>query len=119
LKVEQTTEFFVSMTARSHLSGAAVFLCVICGAAVLMRDDRPAIRAVLWEGAPTLSDSYAKPSSTRKVASGAAKGGTGKARRGGRRSSLGDVGHALSAAYKDTLQEEIPADILALLGKLD
>jgi hypothetical protein len=116
LKVEQTTEFFVSMTARSHLSGAAVFLCVICGAAVLMRDDRPAIRAVLWEGLPVLSDTQAKPSSARKVAGG--KGGTGKGGRS-RRSSLGDVGNALSAAYKDTLQEEIPADILALLGKLD
>jgi hypothetical protein len=77
--------------------------------------DKPAIRAVLWEGGPTLSDSDAKPSS-RKVQGGSGKGGSGK---GGRRSTLGDVGQALSAAYKDTLKEEIPADILDLLGKLD
>ena len=107
------------MAARSHLSGAAVFLCVVCGAAVLKREDRPAIRAVLWEGVPILSDTDAKPSSARKATGGAARGGSGKGAPRRRRSSLGDVGHVLSAAYKDTLQEEIPADILALLGKLD
>ena len=73
---------------------------------------------MLWEGVPILSDTDAKPSSARKVAGGSGKG-AGKGGRGGKRSTLGDVGHALSAAYKDTLQEEIPADILALLGKLD
>jgi hypothetical protein len=85
----------------------------MCGAAVLIKDDRPAIRAVLWEGVPTLSDSDAKPpiraSERRKGASG-----------GGRRSpKSGDVGNALRAAYNDALQEEIPPDLLALLGKLD
>ena len=88
---------------------------MICGAAVLKLSDKPAVRAVLWEGVPTLSDSDAKPS--RKVQGGSSKGGSGKG--GGRRSSLGDVGQALSAAYRDTLKEDIPPDIIALLGKLD
>ncbi len=83
------------------------------GAAVLTREERPAIRAVLWEGVPTLSDSDTKPpvktGERRKGASG-----------GGRRSSRGsDVGNALRAAYNDALQEQIPPDLLALLGKLD
>ena len=77
------------------------------GAAVLTDHDKPAIRAVLWEGVRTLSDS--KPSPVRKVSGDSGKGGSGKAGRGGRRSSLGDVGHALSAAYQDTLREDIPA----------
>ena len=89
---------------------------MICGAAVLKLSDKPAVRAVLWEGVPTLSDSDARPSS-RKVQGGSSKGGSGKG--GGRRSSLGDVGQALSAAYRDTLKEDIPPDIIALLGKLD
>jgi hypothetical protein len=113
-EVEQTTEFFVSMAARSHLSGAAVFLCVwVCGAAVLTRYDRPAIRAVLWEGVPTLSDSDAKPPARTHQRR---KGGSG----GGRRPPRGsEVGNALRAAYNDALKEEIPPDLLALLGKLD
>jgi hypothetical protein len=88
----------------------------MCGAAVLKISDKPAIRVVLWEGVPTLSDSDAKPSSRKSDGSG--KAGSGKGSRG-RRSSLGDVGQALSAAYKDTLKEDIPNDILDLLGKLD
>jgi hypothetical protein len=119
LRVEQSTEFFVSMAARSHLSGAALFLCVRgAGAAVLTNDNRPAIRAVLWEGVPILSDPDAKSSPAGKVAGGSGKASSGKAGRS-RRSSLGDIGGALSDAYKDTLKEQIPPDILALLGKLD
>ena len=95
------------MAARSHLSGAAVFCAFVIGAAVLTRDDRPAIRAVLWEGLPTLSDSVAKPP---------AKSADRRARK---RSSGGDVGNALRAAYNDTLKEDVPPDLLALLGKLD
>ncbi len=49
---------------------------------------------------------------------GSGKGGSGKGSRG-RRSSGGDVGNALRAAYHDTLNEDIPPDLLALLGKLD
>jgi hypothetical protein len=79
----------------------------VIGAAVLKMSDRPAIRAVPWEGVPILSDSEAKPS---------AKSQDRKPRR---RSSGNDVGNALRAAYHDTLKEEIPPDLLALLGKLD
>ena len=107
LRVEQTTEFFVSMVVRSHLSGAAVFCAFVIGAAVLTRDDRPAIRAVLWEGLPTLSNNVAKPSTRTQE------------KRTRKRSSGGDVGNALRAAYNDALKEEIPPDLLALLGKLD
>jgi hypothetical protein len=79
----------------------------LCGAAVLTGNDRPAIRAVLWEGVPTLSDSAAKlPAKTNE-------------RRSRKRSSGSEVGNALRAAYNDTLKEEIPPDLLALLGKLD
>ncbi len=81
---------------------------------MLTGDNRPAIRAVLWEGVRTLSDSSSKPSPANKVARAPGKGGS---RKGGGR--LGDIGSALSAAYKDTLKEEVPPDILALLGKLD
>lgn len=77
------------------------------GAAVLTREDRPAIRAVLWEGLPTLSESVAKPSSKTQE------------RRTRKRSSGSDVGNALRAAYNDALKEDIPPDLLALLGKLD
>lgn len=86
---------------------------------MLTEEKKPAIRAVLWEGVRTLSDSNAKSSPSRKVAGGSGAGGSGKG--GGRRSkrTLGDIGNALSAAYKDTLDEEVPPDILALLGKLD
>jgi len=98
------------MAVRSHLSGAALFLCLGAGAAVLTSDNRPAIRAVLWEGVPTLSDSDAKPP----------KSGGGKGGGGGRRTPRGgEVGNALKAAYNDTLKEEIPPDLLTLLGKLD
>lgn len=89
----------------------------MCGAAVLKMSDKPAIRAVLWEGVPTLSDSDANPSST-SVQGDSGKGGSGRGGRG-KRSTLGDVGQALSAAYRDTLKEDIPPDILDLLGKLD
>ena len=82
-------------------------MCVLIGAAVLTREDRPAIRAVLWEGLPTLSESVAKPSSKAQE------------RRTRKRSSGSDVGNALRAAYNDALKEEIPPDLLALLGKLD
>ena len=84
---------------------------------MLTDHDKPAIRAVLWEGVRTLSDS--KPSPVRKVSDGSGKGGSGKGGRGSRRSTLGDVGHALTAAYEDTLKEDIPDDLLSLLGKLD
>lgn len=60
-----------------------------------------------WEGVSILSDSDAKPP---------AKSQDKKPRR---RASGGDVGNALKAAYNDTLKEQIPADLLALLGKLD
>jgi hypothetical protein len=77
------------------------------GAAVLKMSDRPEVRAVPWEGGPILSGSDAKPP---------AKSQDRKPRR---RGSGGDVGNALRAAYHDTLKEEVPADLLALLGKLD
>ena len=95
------------MAARSHLSGAAYFCAFVVGASVLTRDDRPANRAVLWEGLPTLSDSVAKPPAKTSE------------RRTRKRSSGNDVGNALRSAYDDTLKEEIPPDLLALLGKLD
>lgn len=60
-----------------------------------------------WEGVPILSDSDAKPP---------AKSQDRKPRK---RSSGSDVGNALRAAYHDTLKEEVPPDLLALLGKLD
>jgi hypothetical protein len=81
---------------------------------VLTSENRPAIRAVLWEGVPTLSDSDAKSPKAQERRKGGGKGGSG-----GRRSGGGDVGNALKAAYDDALKEDIPADLLALLGKLD
>lgn len=69
--------------------------------------DRPAVRAVPWEGVPTLSDSDAKPSPKPQE------------RRSRKRAPGNDVGNALRAAYHNTLKEEIPPDLLALLGKLD
>ena len=71
--------------------------------------DRPAVRAVPWEGVPILSDSDAKTSRRSPRTREAPR----------KRSSGGDVGNALRAAYHDTLKEEIPPDLLALLGKLD
>lgn len=97
------------MVVRSHLSGAALFLCSRAGAAVLTGDNRPAIRAVLWEGVPTLSDSDAKPPRSGKGIGGGPR----------RNPKDGDVGNALKAAYDDTLREQIPPDLLDLLGKLD
>ena len=82
-------------------------MCVLIGAAVLTREDRPAIRAVLWEGLPTLSESVAKPSSKTQE------------KRTRKRAAGSDVGNALRAAYNDALKEDIPPDLLALLGKLD
>ena len=82
-------------------------MCVLIGAVVLTTEDRPAIRAVLWEGLPTLSESVAKPSTKTQE------------RRARNRSSGNDVGNALRAAYNDALKEDIPPDLLALLGKLD
>ena len=76
------------------------------GAAVLTKEKGPAIRAVLWEGVANLSGSNAKPPKPSE-------------RRTRKRSSGTDVGDALKAAYNDTLKEQIPADLLALLGKLD
>ena len=73
---------------------------------MLTREKGPAIRAVPWEGVPGLSKSDSKSSKSQD-------------RRARRRSSGGDVGNALKAAYNDTLKEEIPPDLLALLGKLD
>jgi hypothetical protein len=64
---------------------------------------------VLWEGVPILSNSDAKPPKTGKGNSGGAS----------RHPKGGDVGNALKAAYNDTLREEIPPDLLSLLGKLD
>jgi hypothetical protein len=87
--------------------GPPFFVRIVIGAAVLTRDDRPAVRAVLWEGLPTLSDSVAKPPAKTPD------------RRARKRSSGGDVGNALRAAYNDTLKEDVPPDLLALLGKLD
>ena len=83
------------------------YFFVKCGAAVRTGNDRPAIRAVLWEGVPTLSDFDAKPPAGSQE------------RRSRKRASGGDVGNALRAAYDKTLKEDVPADLLALLGKLD
>jgi len=74
---------------------------------VLIKDDGPAVRAVPWEGFLILSDSKTKPPAKTSE------------RRPRKRSSGGDVGNALRAAYHDTLKEEVPPDLLALLGKLD
>jgi hypothetical protein len=79
----------------------------VIGAAVLTNNDRPAIRAVLWEGLPTLSDSVAKPPARSPE------------RRTRKRPAGSDVGNALRAAYDDALKEDIPPELLALLGKLD
>ena len=79
---------------------------------MLTSNNRPAIRAVLWEGVPILSGSDAKPPKTQERR----KGGGGGGRRGARGSEVGD---ALRAAYNTTLGEDIPPDLLALLGKLD
>jgi hypothetical protein len=79
----------------------------VIGAAVLKISEKPAVRAVLWEGVPILSDSEAKPPVRTHE------------RKPRRRSSGNDVGNALRAAYHDTLKEEVPPDLLALLGKLD
>lgn len=79
---------------------------------MLTSDNRPAIRAVLWEGVPTLSGSDVKPPKTQERR----KSGSGGGRRGARGS---DVGDALRAAYNNTLREDIPPDLLTLLGKLD
>ncbi len=87
--------------------GPPYFCLKMIGAAVLIKDDGPAIRAVLWEGVPILSDSEAKPPARTAE------------RRPRKRSTGNDVGNALRAAYHDTLKEEIPPDLLALLGKLD
>ena len=78
---------------------------------MLTSNNRPAIRAVLWEGLPTLSGSDAKPPKAEERR----KGGSGGGRRGARG---GDVGDALRSAYNTTLREDIPPDLLALLGKL-
>lgn len=40
-------------------------------------------------------------------------------RRTRKRSPGGEIGSALRAAYDDTLKEEVPRDLLDLLGKLD
>ena len=80
--------------------------------------DKPAVRAVLWEGVPTLSDSDAKPPA-RNNPGGPGKAGPGKPPRNRKHSPLGDVGRLLTDTYGDTLREEIPPDLLALLGKLD
>jgi hypothetical protein len=63
-----------------------------------------------------LSNSDAKPPQGEPLKGQGGKGGGGGGRRGSRG---GDVGNALKAAYDDTLQEQIPPDLLALLGKLD
>jgi hypothetical protein len=54
-----------------------------------------------------LSDSDAKPPAKNSE------------RRSRKRSSGSDVGNALRAAYDDALKEQVPPDLLALLGKLD
>ena len=73
---------------------------------MLTRDEGRQSVAVPWEGLRTLSDSDAKPSKPQD-------------RRSKKRASGGDVGNALRAAYDDALKEDIPPDLLALLGKLD
>ena len=85
---------------------------------MLKISDKPAVRAVLWEGVPILSDSDAKPPA-RNNRGGSGKGGSGNGRRNRKPLPLGDVGRLLSNTYGDTLKEEIPPDLLALLGKLD
>jgi hypothetical protein len=87
--------------------GPPYFCLNAIGAAVLKLSEKPAIRAVLWEGVPILSDSDAKPPARSQD------------RRQRKRSSGNDVGNALRAAYHDTLKEQIPPDLLDLLGKLD
>ena len=86
--------------------GPPYFCVKAIGAAVLKMSEKPAVRAVLWEGVPILSDSDAKPPAKSQD-------------RLRKRSSGNDVGNALRAAYHDTLKEEIPPDLLSLLGKLD
>jgi hypothetical protein len=87
----------------------------VIGAAVLKISERPAGRAVLWEGGSILSDFDAKPPA-KSSQDGSGKGGSGKS---GKPARLGEVGRLLSDTYGDTLKEDIPDDILDLLGKLD
>jgi hypothetical protein len=69
--------------------------------------DGPAKRAAPREGVRTLSDFDTKPPAKTNE------------RRARKRSSGSDVGNALRAAYDDALKEDIPTDLLDLLGKLD
>ncbi len=45
--------------------------------------------------------------------------GEGRARTGATGKSDRDVGHALRSVYSNTVNEEIPSELLDLLGKLD
>lgn len=45
--------------------------------------------------------------------------GTKKASEDGRGSKDPDIGDALRSAYEDAVNEEIPSEMLDLLGKLD
>lgn len=78
-----------------------------------LNDEKKRVR----EGDERLSELKRKPSGSahdrvaRSSSSDAAK--KGKTKKGG------DVSHALRTVYDSTLHEEIPADFLDLLGKLD
>ena len=51
----------------------------------------------------------------RKTAAAAGGHGSGKS---GKKGGNQEVGHALRAAYQQTINEDIPPDLLDLLGKL-
>jgi hypothetical protein len=65
-----------------------------------------------------LSDRQRKPSGKGTTDKKAA-GGKLPARKRGALSGPGDVGKALRSVYDKALNEDVPADFLDLLGKLD
>ena len=68
------------------------------------------------EGDEELSDHRDMDSSD--TSRGKSKTRRGRKPEGGARARAGDVGKALRSVYDTTLREEVPADFLSLLGKL-
>jgi hypothetical protein len=104
--VEPTREFFVSNPARQDYPKAAESLRPVSGGGFLTGVDHDCGRRPAARG-ERLSDSEAKRSPPNPE------------RRGRKRSGGGEVGDALRKAYDAALREDIPPDMLDLLGKLD
>jgi hypothetical protein len=121
--VEQSSEFFVSLPARGDYSGPPKFDVCSAGTAALQLLLQTSHRgcgrgAAGREGKDTLSFTDDRDNRRRRKSDPESDRSATASRSRKKRQAPGEVGHALRSAYQRMVEEDIPPEMLDLLGKL-